>query len=94
MADFILSETARTFAIRILEKAFQKESKEAIIAEHLGDAYFRQKLPRKAKEMYKKAASLEKNNETKKKIQSKIESIEVRLQAEKSNGSGRAPASN
>ncbi len=81
-------------AIRILEKAFQKESKEAIIAEHLGDAYFRQKLPRKAKEMYKKAASLEKNNETKKKIQSKIESIEVRLQAEKSNGSGRTPASN
>ncbi len=80
-------------AVRTLEKAFQKESKEAIIAEHLGDAYFRHKLPRKAKEMYMRAAELETNDSTKKKIQSKIESIEVRLQAEKSNNS-RSPASN
>ena len=80
-------------AVKILEKAHQKEGKEAIIAEHLGDAYFRYKLPRKAKEMYKKAAELEKDRDTKEKIQSKIESIETKLQAEKSIKT-RVPASN
>lgn len=79
-------------AVRILEKAHQKEAKEAIIAEHLGDAYFRNKLPRKAKEMYQKAADLEKDSKTKEKIQSKIESIDSKLQAEKSI-QNRVPAS-
>lgn len=80
-------------AVKVLERAHNKEGKEAVIAEHLGDAYFRYKLPRKAKEMYLKAADLEKNSETREKIQSKISSIEQRLQAEKSRR-GRIPASN
>ena len=79
-------------AVKILERAHKKEGKEAIIAEHLGDAYFRHKLPRKAKEMYERAADLEKNSTTKEKIQSKISSIEQKLQAEKSR-STRLPAS-
>lgn len=81
-------------AVKTLEKAHRKESKEAIIAEHLGDAYFRYKLPRKAKVMYQKAAELEKNNSNKEKIQSKIDTIEERLQAEKVQAKGqRLPAS-
>ncbi len=79
-------------AVKVLEKAHQKESNEAIIAEHLGDAYFRYKLPRKAKQMYMKAAELEKNNDNKEKIQSKITSIDQKIQAEKSR-STRTPAS-
>ncbi len=80
-------------AVKVLERAHNKENKEAIIAEHLGDAYFRHKLPRKAKQMYEKAAELEKDSDQKQKIQSKISSIDQRLQAEKSR-SGRSPASN
>jgi tetratricopeptide (TPR) repeat protein len=80
-------------AVKILEKAHKKEGREAIIAEHLGDAYFRYKLPRKAKEMYLKAAELEKNETNKEKIQSKITSIEQKLQAEGSRKANRLPAS-
>ena len=80
-------------AVKVLEKAHKKEGSEAIIAEHLGDAYFRNKLPRKAKAMYKKAVALEKNDATKEKIQSKIQSIEQKLQAEKSRQPVRLPAS-
>ncbi|NQZ17833.1 MAG: tetratricopeptide repeat protein [Bdellovibrionales bacterium] len=79
-------------AVKMLEKAHQKESNESIIAEHLGDAYFRYKLPRKAKEMYKKAAELEKDADNKEKIQTKIFSIEKKL-AEEAVKKGRMPAS-
>jgi tetratricopeptide (TPR) repeat protein len=70
-------------AIQVLEKAHKKESKESIIAEHLGDAYFRHQLPRKAKEMYNKAAQLEKDSKNRAKIQTKIYSIEQKLQADR-----------
>ncbi len=79
-------------AIQVLERAHKKEAKESIIAEHLGDAYFRHQLPRKAKEMYKKAAELEKDSSSRAKIQSKIYSIEQKLQAERE-GKTRTPAS-
>jgi tetratricopeptide (TPR) repeat protein len=79
-------------AVKILEKALAKEKNESIIAEHLGDAYFRYKLPLKAKEMYKKAAELEKDKNNKEKIQSKIYSIEKKLQAE-AQRKARTPAS-
>ena len=81
-------------AIQVLEKAHSKERAESIIAEHLGDAYFRNKLPRKAKEMYLKAVGLEKNGKTKEKIQNKISSINEKLQAEKTRAkTTRLPAS-
>ncbi len=80
-------------AVKILEKAHQKESKESIIAEHLGDAYFRYQLHQKAKEMYLKAADLEKDATQKEKIQSKIYSIEKKIQAEANRPKTRTPAS-
>lgn len=79
-------------AVQVLEKAHKKESNESIIAEHLGDAYFRYHLHVKARDMYKKAVELEKDSATKEKIQSKIYSIEKKLQAE-AERKGRTPAS-
>lgn len=79
-------------AVQVLEQAHAKESKESIIAEHLGDVYFRYKLHQKAKKMYEKAADLEKNSENKQKIQSKIFSITQKLASEKGRSS-RQPAS-
>ena len=80
-------------AVQMLERAHEKESKESIIAEHLGDAYFRYKLHRKAKQMYQKAAELEKDADNKEKIQTKIFSIDKKL-AEEAIQKGRMPASN
>ncbi len=62
-------------AVRVLEKAHNKESGESIIAEHLGDAYSRYQRPMKARVMYKKAIVLEKNPMNKAKILSKLNSI-------------------
>lgn len=80
-------------AVQMLEKAHQKEAKESIIAEHLADAYFRHQLHQKAKEMYKKAADLEKDVQNRLKIQSKIETIEAKIQAELERRKNRTPAS-
>ena len=63
-------------AVKILEQAHNKESGESIIAEHLGDAYFRYQRPIKAKNMYKKAVELEKDSKNKAKILSKLNSID------------------
>jgi tetratricopeptide (TPR) repeat protein len=73
-------------AVRTLEVAHKIKPDESIIAEHLGDAYYRAELPEKAKLMYKKAVELETDQDTIRKINSKISSIE---QSSKS----RAPAS-
>lgn len=81
-------------AVRTLEKAHQIESKESVIAEHLGDVYFSAELPQKAQEMYRRAAENEKNETNAKKIKAKIDTIEVRLQTEKARREkGRMPAS-
>jgi len=63
-------------AVKILEVAQKLKPDESIIAEHLGDAYYRADLPEKAKQMYKRAAELETDQENIKKINSKITSIE------------------
>ena len=84
-------------AVKTLEKAHRKESQEPIIAEHLGDAYFRHQLHGKAKEMYRKAVRLEKNKAKRTKIQMKISSMEQGIQAERARRSSqrtRRPASN
>lgn len=54
-------------AIVILEKASTHQPSESIIAEHLGDAYYKQKLIQKAKQMYLRAVQLE-DDETKQEI--------------------------
>ncbi len=73
-------------AVKILEVAHKIKPDESIIAEHLGDAYYRAELPEKAKLMYKKAVELETDQDTIRKINSKISAIDT---AKKT----RAPAS-
>lgn len=66
-------------AIKFLELAYKKQSDEAVIAEHLGDVYYRIQLIDKAIKMYNKAISLESDNKKAKKILDKIASIEERM---------------
>ncbi len=67
-------------AIRKLEAAQKVEPKESIIAEHLGDAYFKMQLSDKAKKMYQRATEIEKNADNLQKIRQKIVSIDQQIQ--------------
>ncbi|MCC6137353.1 MAG: tetratricopeptide repeat protein [Bdellovibrionaceae bacterium] len=80
-------------AIKTLEKAHQLESNESIIAEHLGDVYFKIALPQKAREMYERAVLNEQNETNVKKLRTKIDTVEERLQTERSVQKLRQPAS-
>jgi Flp pilus assembly protein TadD len=79
-------------AIKTLEKAHQLESNESIIAEHLGDVYFKSALPQKAREMYERAVQFEQNENNAKKIRSKIDTVEERIQTERRIQKDRQPA--
>lgn len=80
-------------AIKTLEKAHQLESNESIIAEHLGDVYFKLALPQKARDMYERAVVNEQNEQNVKKIRSKIDTVQERLQSEQRVQRSRQPAS-
>lgn len=80
-------------AIKTLEKAHQLESNESIIAEHLGDVYFKIALPQKAREMYERAVQNEQNETNVKKLRTKIDTVEERLQTERNLQKLRQPAS-
>lgn len=67
-------------AIKYLEAAVKNKSDEAIIAEHLGDAYLRHQMWVKAQKMYQRAAQLEADNVRHKKIQDKLANIQVQSQ--------------
>lgn len=73
-------------SIKILEAAHKVQPNESIIAEHLGDAYYKQQLIDKAKIMYKKAAE----NETDHK---KIKDIRAKIFALEKQDTNRSPAS-
>jgi len=73
-------------AVATLEKAYSIKPNESIIAEHLGDAYFRFSLKNKARQMYLRAVALETNAETIEKIKQKIANIDA-------GDRGRKPAS-
>lgn len=75
-------------AIKYLEAAFKLKSDEAIIAEHLGDAYLRHEMWQKAQKMYMKAAQLEGDQPRAKKLQEKIANVQSQNQRP-----SRAPAS-
>ncbi len=75
-------------AIKYLEAAYKAKSDEAIIAEHLGDAYLRHQMWQKAQKMYQKAASLESDRVRQNKIVEKLANIEAQSQRP-----GRSPAS-
>lgn len=80
-------------SIKALEKAHQLESNESIIAEHLGDVYFKIALPQKAREMYEHAVKNEQNEQNVKKLRTKIDTVEERLQSEHRVQQQRKPAS-
>lgn len=74
---WILFKQGRTSdAIKYLEAAFKYQPNEAIIAEHLGDAYKKHQLFEKAKLMYRKAADAEIDSVKAKEIREKISSLE------------------
>lgn len=78
---WVLFKQGRTSdAIKYLETAYRIKSDESIIAEHLGDAYFRYELVEKAKKMYIQAFKAEVNEKKQKDIQSKISATEIQLQ--------------
>lgn len=67
-------------AIRYLEAAHRAKGDEAIIAEHLGDAYFRDQLLEKARGMYKRATELESDSSKASKIRTKLTATERQMQ--------------
>ncbi|WP_413586021.1 tetratricopeptide repeat protein [Bdellovibrio sp. HCB274] len=77
-----------TESIKYLEAAHKFQGTVSIIAEHLGDAYYRQSMIDKAKKMYRKAADLETDKQKVQEIRAKITAIE-----RQELGSPRLPAS-
>ncbi|MGE3758138.1 MAG: tetratricopeptide repeat protein, partial [Pseudobdellovibrionaceae bacterium] len=63
-------------AVKTLEKAHEIQPNESIIAEHLGDAYYKTQLVDKARLMYKKAATFESDTIKRKKIEDKLAALE------------------
>lgn len=80
-------------AIRTLETAYKMQPDESVIAEHLGDAYYRQQMPEKAKKLYSRAAELETNVAHADKIRAKVASIDRQVQTLGTGPSERKPAS-
>lgn len=73
-------------AIKVLESAYRLNSTESIIAEHLGDAYYRYSHPQKAKKMYRKAVQLESDTLKIQNLKLKITSIESEAATQVSRG--------
>lgn len=65
-----------TESIKYLEAAHKYQDTVSIIAEHLGDAYYKQAMVDKAKKMYRKAADLETDKVKVEEIRGKITAIE------------------
>ena len=63
-------------AIQMLETAIKRVPHEAVIAEHLGDAYYRVQLPEKAKRMYLRATEADASPENVRKLRSKIGAVD------------------
>jgi len=79
-------------SVRTLEAAYKKQPNEAVIAEHLGDAYYQSHMPEKAKKLYQRAAENEANVTILEKIRSKIYAVDRQIQAV-GDGDVRQPAS-
>lgn len=63
-------------SIKYLEAAYKVQPKESVVAEHLGDAYYKHQLVEKAKLMYMKAVAHEEDQAKLERIKRKIFSIE------------------
>ena len=66
-------------ALKYLEAAYKNVSKESIIAEHLGDVYFRLELIEKAQKMYLKAVSVSADEDRIRALQTKITTTQKQL---------------
>lgn len=66
-------------AVLTLENAHQMNPEESVIAEHLGDAYYQYQLFTKAKDMYERAARVEKNEDNIRKLETKIDQLKKML---------------
>lgn len=78
-------------SVRMLEAAYKRQPSEAVIAEHLADAYYKNQMPEKAKKLYLRAAENESDEATVAKIYSKIAAVDKQIQA--MGGGDRDPAS-
>jgi tetratricopeptide (TPR) repeat protein len=78
-------------AVIELEKAARLKPNEAIILEHLGDAYLRSNLREKAVLQYRDAAKFA-DEETRRKIESKLESVRREVAGVEASSKNRAPA--
>ena len=67
-------------AIRYLEAAFKVKGDEAIIAEHLADAYFRQQMLDRARALYRRAAEVETDSKKLSQIKSKLTATEKQIE--------------
>lgn len=65
-----------TESVKVLEAAFKNQSTVSIIAEHLGDAYYKHQMIEKARKMYMRAADLESDSKKVESIRAKITAIE------------------
>lgn len=63
-------------SVKFLEAAHKYQGTVSVIAEHLGDAYYKQSMVDKAKKMYRKAADLETDKNKVQEIRAKITAIE------------------
>lgn len=84
----LFKQNKLTESIKMLEAAHKYQSTVSVIAEHLGDAYYKQALVEKAKKMYKKAVDLETDSKKVEEIRSKLTAIE-----KQELNNGRMPAS-
>ncbi|MCB0384016.1 MAG: tetratricopeptide repeat protein, partial [Bdellovibrionales bacterium] len=80
-------------AIPYLEAAYRVKSTESIIAEHLGDAYYRYELVDKARKMYLKAVDIETDSSKIKQIQEKIVAIDQQMEESKTRTPASSPSS-
>lgn len=72
----LLKQGKVTESISTLEAAYKVQSGVSVIAEHLGDAYYKHAMVEKAKKMYKKAVELETDSKKVEEIRAKIALIE------------------
>ena len=66
-------------AIQNLEKAHRVKPEESIVAEHLGDAYYKYQLTAKARLMYEKALETENEGFKVDRIKTKLTSIKQQI---------------
>lgn len=77
-------------AITYLERAHQAQPRESIIAEHLGDAYFKGQMMEKARAMYERALEHADSKTRARDLTQKITAMEIQFQVR---ADGRQPAS-